>query len=223
MPKRRSENEPASKGKVRVLYVELEGSDSTLQEALRTVERMRRPVELHPPETRRLAEPAGPNEAGLFDGLAEEPSDVVDGEIVDSASDELSVGRTKRGQGPRRDRNAGLGIVKELNLRPEGKPSLKDFFASKKPKTQMEQMAVFAFYLKKIAEEAEVGYNHLFTCFDETSTRKPEDLAQTARNTASKKGWIDTSKPDDVKITTRGENLVDHELPRDQSASNDGD
>jgi hypothetical protein len=43
--------------------------------------------------------------------------------------------------------------------------------------------------------------------------RVPADLANTLQYTASKDGWLDTKKMDDIKVTTIGENVVEHDLP----------
>jgi hypothetical protein len=93
---------------------------------------------------------------------------------------------------------------------------------TKKPKTQEEHIAVYIYYLKNVLEEANVGFSHIFTCFKETKAKMPLDLPQTCRNAASNKGWIDTSDANDLKRTTRGDNLVEKDLPRAGGAADDG-
>lgn len=215
------------KGKIRVFFAEVEGSNQTLQDVLRTLSHMLpRPVEVKvPPKLVQngaagTAPHARPAEPDLFNQDAATP-EVIDADESEQAdSGEANAPRRKRGEGVNRDRNAGLAIVKTLNLQPDGKESLKDFVAKKKPKTQEEHIAVYIYYLKNVIEEPNVGFSHIFTCFKETGERMPGDLPQTCRNAASKKGWIDTAEANDLKRTTRGDNLVEKDLPR---ASGGGD
>jgi hypothetical protein len=41
----------------------------------------------------------------------------------------------------------------------------------------------------------------------------PVDIAQAVRNTSNRKGWLDSSDAEDLKVTTSGENFVEHDLP----------
>jgi hypothetical protein len=211
----------AEKGKVRVFFAEVEGSNQTLQDVLRTVSQMLpRAVEVKIPSKLvqngavGAAPSARPAEPDHFNQDAAAP-EVIDAEEVEQ-SDAGSTGTTRRprGEGPKKDKNAGLSIVKSLNLQPNGKESLKDFVTKKKPKTQEEHVAVYIYYLKNVLDETNVGFNHIFTCFKESGERMPGDLPQTCRNAASKKGWIDTADANDLKRTTRGDNLVEKDLPR---------
>jgi hypothetical protein len=216
------------KGKIRVFFAEVEGSNQTLQDVLRTVSHMLpRPVEVKvPPKlVQNGAAGAAPNarpaEPDLFnqDAVAPEVIDAI--EMEQPEAGDSNAPRRKRGVGANRDRNAGLAIVKALNLHPDGKESLKDFVAKKKPKTQEEHIAVYIYYLKNVIGEPNVGFSHIFTCFKETGERMPGDLPQTCRNAASKKGWLDTSDANDLKRTTRGDNLVEKDLPRAGGAGGD--
>lgn len=55
--------------------------------------------------------------------------------------------------------------------------------------------------------------DHVFTCFKDVGHRTPKNMPQTIRDTASRKGWLDTSERGNIKITNHGENLVEHDLP----------
>lgn len=208
----------ADKGGMEILYIKVNGNNTTLQEGMRTlVEAMNRPVQVASTQRKLVAnhtaEPiaAQEQEPDLFN---QEPIDGVDAtETEQTETSQNGSTRRKRGEGVNRDRNAGLSIVKSLNLQPEGKVSLKEFVANKKPKKQNEHIAVYIYYLKNILDEPNVGFSHIYTCFKETGTRMPGDLPQSCRNTASKKGWIDTANANDLKRTTRGDNLVEKDLP----------
>ncbi|HEX4055352.1 MAG TPA: hypothetical protein VHX86_13895 [Tepidisphaeraceae bacterium] len=237
MAKRGNEQTPPrsnSNLRVRWVEVELNGSDATIEEALRTVERMRRPVIEPPPMPKRIVstttpangENAAPQDPTLFDSEGQGQTEGGGAEPTPDSNGDNRAGteaqRKKRGEGVNRDRNAGLAIVKSLNLQPDGKESLKGFVAQKKPKTQEEHIAVYLYYLTKVLEAEKVGFSHIYTCFKETGERMPGDLPQTCRNAASKKGWIDTSDADDLKGTTRGDNLVEKDLPRAPDSAGEG-
>lgn len=219
----------ADKGGMEVLYIKVNGSNATLQQGMRTlVEAMNKPLQVAPPAPRRLVAnqnaavaAAQEQEPDLFN---QEPSAVeaTESEAIEQSEPSQNVTtRRKRGEGLNRDRNARLTIVKSLNLHPGGKESLKDFVSKKQPKTQEEHIAVYIYYLKNVLDEANVGFNHIFTCFKETGERMPGDLSQTCRN-AAKKGWIDTADVNDLKRTTRGDNLVEKDIPRAPAAGDDG-
>lgn len=117
----------------------------------------------------------------------------------------------------RKSRKAQAGPPKfksDLNLRPKGKKSLKDFAAEKKPKSNEERFAVMVYYLEKTLQEKAIDRDHIYTCFKELGGVKfPLQIDAVLRNSARRKGWIDTSNSSDLKITTRGENFVEHDLP----------
>lgn len=217
------------RSKIEVFYAKAEGTTQSLQDLMRALtSAIGRPLDVQ--VSRKLlqnnspAAPAktAPPEPTLFDedGARVTDEGVSNGEAPTESSSPTP--RRKRGEGAKRDRNAGLSIVKSLNLRPQGKDSLKEFVAAKKPQKQIEHIAVYVYYLRRILDEANVGFSHLFTCFKEVGERVPEDLPQTCRNVASQKGWIDTSNQDELKITTRGENFVEHELATVDRSESDG-
>ena len=103
--------------------------------------------------------------------------------------------------------------VKDLNLQPTGKLSFKDFAASKNPEDSQAFFAISVYYLTKTLELQGVGPNHIYSCFKEVGKSVPTDLGQLGRNVSRRKGWLDTSNGQDIKLTTKGENFVEHELP----------
>jgi hypothetical protein len=230
MARRLNEQDQGSeKGKIRFIIAEVEGNNQTLQDLVRTfAPLLAKPVQIQLPSKRSVT----PQDAGAAHKVAEESTlfseddpSVVDADSLPAQQPSESTNgtsRRKRGEGVTRDRNSGLSIVKSLNLRPDDKDSLKDFVAAKKPQSQMEHIAVYVYYMKQILEEPAVGLSHVFTCFDEVSERLPEDLPQTCRNIASKKGWIDTADQDDLKIATRGLNFVQKDLPRSSGSVETG-
>jgi hypothetical protein len=99
----------------------------------------------------------------------------------------------------------------DLDLIPNGKESLKDFFAKYKVNNNFERNIVILYYLKRKLELENVGVNHIYTCYKHLSLKVPL-LGQSLRDTKNRKGWIDTSNSDDLKVTREGENFIDHEI-----------
>jgi len=101
-------------------------------------------------------------------------------------------------------------IVKNIDFNEP--QSLKTFFTSKKPRSALEKNAIFVYYLDKIAMLKSISLNHIYTCYKEVGEKMPQALKQSLADTASKKGWIDTKSMANIKITLKGESLVEHEL-----------
>lgn len=225
MAKRPNKQNDTSEQVAEIDFLRIRGSNETVQDAIRALtERLRGPVQVFTSPPKALTGTGrSDSDETLFDGR-----DVIDVESVavddEPGSDtaEPQPRRRTRGEGANRDRNAGLAIVKELNLYPDGKESLEEFVAKKKPKTHEEHIAVFIYYLKNVLEEPNVGFSHIYSCFKKINRQMPADLAQICRNAESSKGWIDTSNADDLKRTTSGDNYVDHKLPHAGASEGDG-
>ena len=109
---------------------------------------------------------------------------------------------------------ASLSMVKDLNLKPKGKKSLDEFVDAKRPTSYYEKSTISAYYLKEELKLSAISANHIYTCFKHMKWRIPADFFNTLAYTASQYGWLDTSNREDVKVTTMGENLVEHDLPK---------
>lgn len=125
-----------------------------------------------------------------------------------------SSGKGGRGKGHSRKakRRQSVGLVKDLSLRPKGKKSFIDFAGEKKPANHNDKVTVCVFWLSKEAGQKATA-EHVNTCYQGADWKRPTDLRDTLRQTASKKGWIDTADSDDIKVTTSGEDHVRHDLP----------
>lgn len=138
----------------------------------------------------------------------------------DEAQDSSNNATTKKKTTPRKPASSkgaktktSLSIVKDLNLKPKGKKSFDDFVDEKKPKSNQQKCTLSVYYLRHELELPKVSSAHVFTCFKHMKWRVPADLPNTLQYTASKDGWLDTKKMDDIKVTTIGENVVEHDLP----------
>lgn len=110
-------------------------------------------------------------------------------------------------------------VVRDLNLTPKGKVSLRDFTKDKRPKDNQERSALFVYYLGKIAGIDAITCDHLYTCYKDISgLRVPPNLPAQLCVVASRKGWIDTRDMADIHITVPGENFVEQDLPHKKSS-----
>ncbi len=219
---------PTSSLRVRWVEVELNGADSTIEEALHSLERLRRPN----PEVYAIPKPMLPK-AIPVNGDAmplSEPVSPLDDEVgpaSDTAMPELANGdptdagasRKKRGDGDRKDRNAGIKPVGDIDFVPAGKKSLKDLFAEKSPGSDMEQALVICYFLEHSAESNQIGPGHILSGFKHVNKPVPKDLKQTIRNMKAKKAWLKFTDIESVSLTTEGDNHVDHVLGKSVNGS----
>lgn len=117
------------------------------------------------------------------------------------------------------------GVKKGVNILPipldfkSNSKNLKDFFKDKFPngsQNNQEITTLFIYYLNKILSIQEAVPGHVVSCYNEMGIKKPLNIPQLFRDISSLKGWIESSKtPGSVKITISGENLIQHDLPRE--------
>jgi hypothetical protein len=120
---------------------------------------------------------------------------------------------TDNTKGAPKKRKGGPTTVKELDLTPKGKDSLKDFIAKKKPDSQHDYNALSVYYLKKFGGVDAVAINHVFTCYKDAGWREPANLANSLALTANRRRYLDTSNLDDIQLTPAGRNHVEFDLP----------
>jgi hypothetical protein len=227
MAKRANEQIPTrSNSSLRVRWVEVEvnGADTTIEEALRAVERMRRPVIDAPPTAKRIAHTVAPvngesapaDEPTLFDNLDQIQADGASTESAPDAPRDTTARadpvRKKRGEGDKKDRNAGIKPVGDIDFVPAGKQALKDFFAEKGPNSDMDQILVLCHFLQCSVQSAQISPGHILSGFKHVGEPVPKDLKQTIRNMKEKKAWLNFTDIENIRLTTEGENRVEHEL-----------
>lgn len=100
----------------------------------------------------------------------------------------------------------------DVNFRPEGKTSLRDFVATKAPSTFYEKNAVIVFYFEDVLNFHEVTPDHVVTGYDECGWKAPADPSNSLVKTASDKRWIDTSDFNAISTTHLGRNMVKYDM-----------
>jgi hypothetical protein len=112
-----------------------------------------------------------------------------------------------------RARGSALSIVKDLNLRPGGKNPLKELVDAKQPKSNEERSLLALHYLRGQGALSSVGVDHVYTVYKDQGWKVPANLRNQLQVLSSTKGWIDTSDGADIKLTVKGENYVEHDMP----------
>lgn len=212
MAKRSKETVTATdKAKVRVFFAEVEGNNESVQEALRTmVSAMSRPVRVISDQQTNDSVPP--------------PLQYVDTQEDDESAnhseqtqgfeehDTPTNNRKPRGSGRRYDRNAGLQLIPDLDFRPDGKESFKEFLSKKEPKNDIETALLAIYYMQNIMELDRIGPSHVMTAFKDATKPIPKDVRQTIRNAKNSKIWIDFSDIEELRTTSQGNNFVNYEM-----------
>jgi len=111
-------------------------------------------------------------------------------------------------------------LVKDLNLKPSGLRSLQDFYNEKLPQSNIENNLVFVYYLQKILSISGITMDHIFSCYKDVGLKVPLSLRQSIADTASRYGYLDTSNMQDIRVIIRGENFIEHDLPKKVNKTN---
>lgn len=212
MAKRNSEPAPiVEKAKVRVFFAELEGNNESVQEALRTmVSAMSRPVKIISEQRANGKDPALLEQPEI-----EESVQTVEdfGEAEPLIQDPNTQNTQKaRGTGRKVDRNAGLKLVPNLNFRPTENPTFREFIDQKNAESDVEVVTAAVYYMQHIMNVEKIGPAHVMTAFKDASKPIPVDLKQTIRNIKKSKMWVNFTDLEDIRMTTQGDNHVEHEM-----------
>src|SRR5689334_1037717 len=142
MAKHKEPQPSSTPGKMLVMMIRLEGDSTTIQEGIRTFkEAISRAMPQGVPRPHLSQSALAALPAPAVDGNGEAPAnhevhEYVDEVVVDASaaptSSQVPAMPTKERKFPK------MTLVKELDLRPQGKPHLKEWLAEKNPKTQKE-------------------------------------------------------------------------------------
>ncbi|RZJ00324.1 MAG: hypothetical protein EON90_07850 [Brevundimonas sp.] len=105
-----------------------------------------------------------------------------------------------------------ISMDKGLNLNPAGKVSAAEFATAKAPSNALQKSVVAVYYLRETIGLSKVTVESVYTVFKTLSWPVPADL-KNALQKAGTQGWLDTADSNDIKLTSSGENLVEHGLP----------
>lgn len=198
-----------SRSRVRVFLAEFEGDDETIQEGLQAISVAAGKMFDSKPSVVKVISDIP---EGISIGSQEEAVDVTSLE-ASLENDVVDVESIPRRRSKKKSKPLSLTMVTDLDLRPAGKPSCRDFFSQKAPKNHQQAVAVAVYYLQRIVELGEViTANHIYTCFKDINRRIPNNLVQVIRDTSRRKSWIFNAEDGGIQISNIGENFVEHDL-----------
>lgn len=113
----------------------------------------------------------------------------------------------------RKTSSSSPSLVKDLDLAPKSKQSLRAFAEEKLPKSNHDRNVVSVYYLSQVADISPVTIDHVFTCYRDMSWPLPSSLENSLATTASRKRFLNTSDMADLKLTPPGINHAEHGLP----------
>lgn len=111
-------------------------------------------------------------------------------------------------------RHSTPSIITGINLSPENKDSLRDFVSKRSASNAQEYNTIFVYYLERILEIRGITPDSIFTCYKHLGIKPPSNLRQSLFDTRSRKGWIDTTSINDLKITAEGINKVEFDFKK---------
>src|SRR4030095_8356051 len=96
-----------------------------------------------------------------------------------------------------------------------GKKSLQDLVDEKQPKTNHDKNVLAVYYCARILELSSVTIDHVFTVYRDMGWRLPggNNFANSLALTANRKRFLDTADGDNITLTSKGTNYVEHDLP----------
>lgn len=99
--------------------------------------------------------------------------------------------------------------LSSLNLKPENKQSLSDFYKQYSIKTNFEHNLLFVYYLEKILGEQNITISHIYTCYQEVQVKVPS-IYQSLSD--QKKVWVDIQDRKNLKVTVAGDNYIKYDM-----------
>lgn len=114
---------------------------------------------------------------------------------------------------PKRRSTTSYSLVPDLNLRPKDEKSLEEFFNEYSIANNFERNITILYYLRRVLKLEGIGINHIYTCYKKVGAKIP-NIYQSLADTKNRKGWIDTTNMDDLKVTIQGENYIEHEASK---------
>lgn len=198
------------KARVRIFFSEIEGGNETIQDGLRSFAAALQKT-FQPVIVRVIAGRLKDGDLPALENLQERVAEVISSDAVPS---EIETAKAKSERsGTRSTKKQPRYTSVDIDFRPAGKESLKDFFTEKDPTKQQEKLIVVLYYLEKILKIERVSVSHVYAALKAIEERAPTDLAQTFRTISARKRWVNASDSSALTLTISGEQFVEHDLP----------
>lgn len=103
-------------------------------------------------------------------------------------------------------------LDRSLNLRPEGKESLRDFAIKYACDSTPQYITMIVYYLKEVLEVENVNLSAIYTSLEELNIRIPPTLNGVINNTKNRNGWLEYDSLDNISLSVKGQNAVKFDL-----------
>jgi hypothetical protein len=157
-----------------------------------------------------LAEPppaAAPAVAGM--DFATSANGDLNGEAGEVETETTTTTTRRR----RRPASTAVSADRDIDFRPAGKQSFRDFVAEKKPATNDERNLIAVYYLEQILGMSRIGASHVLAAYKDCNWREPASPVNSLQVTASRKNWLNTADITAIRTTPPGRNMVEHDMP----------
>lgn len=121
--------------------------------------------------------------------------------------------RGRVGTATKKSSKSSVSQDKNLDPSPAGLQSWKEFVAEKQPPTQYDKNTSAVFWLLEVASLTQATAGQVVTLYIDAGWKLPSDPKNSLQQTASRPGYLDTSDPDDLKLTPRGFAHIQNDLP----------
>jgi hypothetical protein len=182
-------------GRIRVIIVELEGSNATIQDSLRTVATALRPAIVAP-------RPSLPNSYQPTDVEALPPEVLEEEEIVQD-KEPTTAKKRRTSSGTKRAARPPEPVEIDFNT---GDMPLEKYAQLKNPRSEVDRYVFIADWLKRYRGINSINKAHIYTCFRALSWKVSSDLTQPFR-TLLNEDFMRVGKGE-YAITVLGENRV---------------
>ena len=179
MANKASKTEQNGKVKVRIIEFEMEGSDISLQESLKSITAaLSRPSAASTPRPVRYPQISRQLDGGESGGESEE---VEEAELVEEI-DQVQSTSPKR---PRKPAKVVTPTVLRDVRFDDVSPTFAEFATDRNPKGDLQRCLCVAFWLKTYKDIAEININHIYTAFKVVGWPIPTNVVQPLRELAA--------------------------------------
>jgi hypothetical protein len=103
--------------------------------------------------------------------------------------------------------------IKDINFRPDGKQSLRDYAAEKDPGSLHEKNLMAVYYLDEIMGLPAIEVGHVLAAYEHCAWKSSRDPENSLQQTSSLKKWLDTANMKAIRVTHEGRNTVMYDMP----------
>lgn len=145
---------------------------------------------------------------------------ILDGKSTGRTSKNSSKSKTgtnqnkSSGKSKNTSKSHEFKLDRSLNLRPEGKQSLKEYFETFQVNTTPEKILLIVYYLKEILQLENVNTDHIYTSFDKLNIRIPKSLYQLISDTKNKSGWLEFDSMENIGLSIQGRNAIKYDFSK---------